>query len=145
MDEEAKLTVTRYDFAEENGNLVNDLMEEILKEDTKPIGKMQIIWKKMGDEENREINLLDEIPATAATPFQMKERGKSILVTMNADLSTPDVLKALLKNKLAEFDKLVDNVVDKKKVVIDCKEVEDAKRAEALLKADVKDARVTRN
>ena len=52
---------------------------------------------------------------------------------MNTDLSTPDVLKTLLKNKLAEFDKLVYNVVDKKKAVIDDKEVEDAKRAEALL------------
>ena len=36
MDEEAKLIVTRYDLAEEKGNLVDDLMEEILKEDVKP-------------------------------------------------------------------------------------------------------------
>ena len=35
-DEEAKLIVIGYDFAEENGNLVDDLMEEMLKEDVKP-------------------------------------------------------------------------------------------------------------
>ena len=64
---------------------------------------------------------------------------------MSTDLSSPDMLKTLLMNKLAKFDDLVYNVVDKKKAVIDCNEVEDAKRAEALLKADVKDARVTRN
>ena len=60
----------------------------------------------------------------------MKERGKSILVTMNADVSTPEVLKTLLMNKLAEFDNLVYNIVDKKKAVIDCNEVEGAMRCQ---------------
>ena len=31
-----------YDFAKENRNLVDDLMEEILKEDVKPIGKTRL-------------------------------------------------------------------------------------------------------
>ena len=88
----------------------------LMVKEKKPVGSMPNEWKA-----EHEINLLDEIPATAATPFQMKERGKSILVTMNADLSTPDVLKTLLQNKLAEFDDLVYNEFDKKKAVIDCK------------------------
>ena len=59
---------------------------------------------------------------------------------MNSDVSKPDVLRNLLLSKLAEFQDLVYNVVDKKKAFIDCMEVDDAKRAEALLKADFKDA-----
>ena len=112
----------------------------LMVKEKKPVGSTPNEWRV-----EHEINLIDEIPATAAMPFQMKKRGKSILVTMNTVLSTPDVLGTLLKSKFAEFDYLVYNVVDKKKAVIDCKEVEDAKRAKALLKADVKDARVTRN
>ena len=41
-DEEAKLIVIGQDFGEENRNLVDDLMEEILKEDVEPIGKMRL-------------------------------------------------------------------------------------------------------
>ena len=46
-DKEGKLIKIGYDFDEENINLIDDLMEEILKEDVKSVGKMQVIWTRV--------------------------------------------------------------------------------------------------
>ena len=75
----------------------------------------------------------------------MKECGKSILVTMQEELSSTNALKSLLKNQLVEYNDFEYTIVDKKKAVIDCKEDEEAIKAETKLKIEVQDAWVSRN
>lgn len=75
----------------------------------------------------------------------MKERGESILVTMREDCSTTFVLKNLLRNHVEEYNDFEYTIVDKRKAVIDCKKEDDAIKAEAKLKIEVRDAWVSRN
>ena len=52
--------------------------------------------------------------------FLMKDRGKSVLFTMNNELSEPSILKALIVIKLERFENLQIITVDKRNAVVDC-------------------------
>ena len=75
----------------------------------------------------------------------MKEKGRSVLVTMNLEMSQPSILKTLVDNKLTRFDDLKVVAVDKRNAVIDCPDPEVALEVAALLKVEVTDARVSMN
>ena len=63
----------------------------------------------------------------------MKEKGKSVLVTMNWEMSEPTLLKTLIANKLTRFEELEVTAVDKLNAVIDCPDTEVALEVSALL------------
>ena len=75
----------------------------------------------------------------------MKECGKSVLVTMNEEVSALDILRTLLQGKLERFTNLEYNLAYKKHAIVDCIEENDAKEVEALLKVEMKDTHVSRN
>ena len=80
-DEEAKLIVIGYNFTDENRNLIDDLMGKILKEDVKPIGKMQVVWKRMGDEDRKSVIILDTGSRWSRDHILGNQRaGKSFIV-----------------------------------------------------------------
>ena len=58
-----------------------------------------------------------------AESFKMKDKGKSVLVTMNVEMSEPTLLKTLITNKLHRFEDLKVLAVDKRNAVIDCPDV----------------------
>ena len=75
----------------------------------------------------------------------MKDKGKSVLVTMNVELSEPSMLKTLIVNKLQRFEDLKIIAVDKRNAVVDCPDEDVAVEVAAVLKVDVTDSRVSRN
>ena len=75
----------------------------------------------------------------------MKEKGKSVLVTMNREMSEPTLLKTLIANKLTRFEELKVITVDKRNTVIDCPDLDVALEVSALLKVEVTDSRVSMN
>ena len=93
----------------------------------------------------QEIDLLEEAAKAPVESYKMKEKGKSVLVTMNLELSQPSILKSLVDNKLTRFEDLKVVAVDKRNAVIDCPGSEVALEVAALLKIDFTDARVTMN
>ena len=93
----------------------------------------------------QEIDLLEEAAKTPVESYKMKEKGKSVLVTMNLEMSQPSILKSLVDNKLSRFEDLKVVAVDKRNAVIDCPGSEVALEVAALLKIDFTDARVTMN
>ena len=93
----------------------------------------------------QEIDLLDEAAKTPAEAYKMKEKGLSVLVTMNLETSQPSILKSLVQNKLTRFDDLKVVAVDKRNAVVDCPALNVASEVAALLRVDFKDARVSTN
>ena len=93
----------------------------------------------------QEVDLLEEAAKTPAESYKMKEKGKSVLVTMNLEMSQPSILKSLVDNKLTRFEDLKVVAVDKRNAVIDCPGPEVALEVAALLKVDFTDARVSMN
>ena len=93
----------------------------------------------------QEIDLLDEAAKTPAEAYKMKEKGLSVLVTMNLETSQPSILKSLVENKLTRFEDLKVVAVDKRNAVIDCPAPNVALEVAALLRVDFKDARVSTN
>ena len=75
----------------------------------------------------------------------MKEKGLSILVTLNNETSQPSILKSLVENKLSRFKDLKVAAVDKRNAVIDCPSPDVALEVAAILRVDFKDARVSSN
>ena len=75
----------------------------------------------------------------------MKEKGKSVLVTMNQEMSEPTLLKTLIANKLTRFEELEVTAIDKSNAVIDCPDPDVALEVSALLKVEVTDSRVSMN
>ena len=105
-----------------------------------PVGSKPNKWRV-----EQEIDLLKEAAKMPTESFQMKDRGKSVLVTMNVELSEPSILKALIVNKLERFENLQIIAVDKRNAVVDCSDKEVAVEVAALLKVEVTRARVSRN
>ena len=93
----------------------------------------------------QEIDLLDEAAKTPAEAYKMKEKGLSVLVTMNLETSQPSILRSLVENKLTRFEDLKVVAVDKRNAVIDCPAPNVALEVAALLRVDFKDARVSMN
>ena len=93
----------------------------------------------------QEIDLLDEAAKMPAESYKMKEKGMSVLVTMNLETSQPSILKSLVDNKLTRFEDLKVVAVDKRNAVIDCPAPDVALEVAALLRVDFKDARVSMN
>ena len=58
-EEESKLIAIGYEFEEGNGNVEEELMKEMLKEDAEPMGKVKVIWKKHGIENKKIIFIVD--------------------------------------------------------------------------------------
>ena len=92
-----------------------------------------------------EIDLLDEAAKMPVESYKMKEKGMSVLVTMNLETSQPSILKSLVDNKLTRFEDLKVVAVDKRNAVIDCPTPDVALEVAALLRVDCKDARVSMN
>ena len=111
----------------------------LVKEKT-PVGAKANEWNV-----EQEIDLLDEAAKAPAESYKMKEKGKSVLVTMNLELSQPSILKSLVDNKLTRFEDLKVAAVDKRNAVIDCPDPDVALEVAALLKVDFTDARVSTN
>ena len=91
-----------------------------------------------------EIDLLRDKASKPGVSFKMKEKGKSILVSMNHDSTSTAIFETTLKNYLEGYNDLKYTMVDKKRAVICCKEEDDAIRAEAKLKVELKDAWILR-
>ena len=105
-----------------------------------PVGAKANDWRV-----EQEIDLLNEAAKTPAESYKMKEKGKSVLVTMNREMSEPTLLKTLIANKLTRFEELEVTAVDKRNAVIDCPDTDVALEVSALLKVEVTDSRVSRN
>ena len=105
-----------------------------------PVGAKANDWRV-----EQEIDLLNEAAKTPAESYKMKEKGKSVLVTMNQEMSEPTLLKTLIANKLTRFEELEVIAVDKRNAVIDCPDPDVALEVSALLKVEVTDSRVSRN
>ena len=88
------------------------------------------------------IDLLDVAAKNTGESYIMKEKGKSVLVTMNQQLSEPSILKSLINNKLTRYDELAVTAVDKRNAVVDCPSTEVALEVAALLKVEILDSRV---
>ena len=91
------------------------------------------------------VDLLDVAVKNTGESYKMKEKGKSVLVTMNQEMSEPTLLKTLIANKLTRFEELEVTAVDKQNAVIDCPDTEVTLEVSALLKVEVTDSRVSRN
>ena len=89
-----------------------------------------------------EVDLLDVAAKNTGESFKLKEKGKSVLVTMNNEMTEPSILKALVNNKLTRFNGLDVAAVDKKNAVIDCPSTEIALDVAALLRVEILDSRV---
>ena len=111
----------------------------LVKEKT-PVGAKANEWSV-----EQEIDLLDEAAKAPAESYKMKEKGKSVLVTMNLGMSEPTLLKTLIANKLTRFEELKVIAVDKRNAVIDCPDADVALEVSALLKVEVTDSRVSMN
>ena len=111
----------------------------LVKEKT-PVGVKANDWSV-----EQEIDLLIEAAKTPAEAYKMKEKGKSVLVTMNLEMSEPTLLKTLIANKLTRFDELKVIAVDKRNAVIDCPDADVALEVSALLRVEVTDSRVSMN
>ena len=88
------------------------------------------------------VDLLDVAVKNTGESYKMKEKGKSVLVTMNQEMSGPSILKTLINNKLTRFDGLAVTAVDKRNAVVDCPSTEIALDVAALLKIEILDSRV---
>ena len=88
------------------------------------------------------VDLLDVAVKNTGESYKMKEKGKSVLVTMNQELTEPSILKTLINNKLTRFDELAVTAVDKRNAVVDCPSTEIALEVAALLKIEILDSRV---
>ena len=104
----------------------------------------------VGDKANdwsveEEVDLLDVAARNTVESYTMKEKGKSVLVTMNQELSEPSILKSLIDNKLTRYVDLAVTVVDKRNAVVDCPTTEVALEVAALLKVEITDSRVSKN
>ena len=88
------------------------------------------------------VDLLDVAVKNTGESYKMKEKGKSVLVTMNQEMSEPSILKTLINNKLTRFDGLAVTAVDKRNAVVDCPSTEIALEVAALLKIEILDSRV---
>ena len=111
----------------------------LVKEKT-PVGIKANDWSI-----EQEIDLLDEAAKMPAETYKMKEKGLSILVTLNNEASQPSILKSLVENKLSRFKDLKVAAVDKRNAVIDCPSPDVALEVAAILRVDFKDARVSTN
>ena len=111
----------------------------LVKEKT-PVGAKANDWNI-----EQEIDLLVEAAKAPAESYKMKDKGKSVLVTMNLEMSQPSILKSLVDNKLTRFEDLKVAAVDKRNAVIDCPDPDVALEVAALLKVDFTDARVSTN
>ena len=111
----------------------------LVKEKT-PVGAKANDWSV-----EQEIDLLNEAAKMPAESYKMKEKGKSVLVTMNLEMSEPTILKTLIDNKLTRFEELKVIAVDKRNAVIDCPDPDVALEVSALLKVEVTDSRVSMN
>ena len=111
----------------------------LVKEKT-PVGIKANDWSI-----EQEIDLLDEAARMPAETYKMKEKGLSILVTLNNEASQPSILKSLVENKLSRFKDLKIAAVDKRNAVIDCPSPDVALEVAAILRVDFKDARVSTN
>ena len=105
-----------------------------------PVGEKANDWRV-----EKEIDLLNVAAKTPAESYKMKEKGKSVLVTMNREMSEPTLLKTLIANKLTRFEELEVTAIDKWNAVIDCPDTEVALVVSALLKVKITDSRVSRN
>ena len=105
-----------------------------------PVGSKPNEWRV-----EQEIDLLNEAAKMPLESFQMKDWVKSVLVTMNNELSEPSILKSLIENKLERFENQQISAVDKRNTVVDCSGEEVAVEVAALLKVEVTGARVSRN
>ena len=112
----------------------------LLVKEKNPVGTNPNEWRV-----EQQIDLLNEAAKMPLESFQMKKRGKSVLVTMNNEVSEPSILKTLIVNKLERFANLQISAVDKKNAVVDCTVEDEAIEVAALLKVGVTDARVSRN
>ena len=112
----------------------------LLVKETKPVGANPNEWRV-----KHQIDLLKEAAKKPVNTFQMKERGKSVLVTLNKEVSEPNILKTLLQNKLGRFTNLETNAADKKNAVVDCIGEDDATEVAVLLQVEITDARVSQN
>ena len=81
------------------------------------------------------VDLLDVAAKNTGESYKMKEKGKSVLVTMNNEMSEPSILKTLINNKLTRFNGLDVAAVDKKNAEI-------ALDVAALLRVEILDSRV---
>ena len=88
------------------------------------------------------VDLLDVAVKNTGESYKMKEKGKSVLVTMNKEMSEPSILKTLINNKLTRFNGLDVAAVDKRNAVVDCPSTEIALEVAALLKIEILDSRV---
>ena len=86
--------------------------------------------------------MLDVAAKNTGESYKMKEKGKSVLVTMNQELMEPSILKSLINNKLTRYDELAVTAVDKRNAVVDCPSTEVALEVAALLKVEILDSRV---
>lgn len=86
--------------------------------------------------------MLDVAVKNTGESYKMKEKGKSVLVTMNKEMSEPSILKTLINNKLTRFNGLDVAAVDKRNAVVDCPSTEIALEVAALLKIEILDSRV---
>ena len=89
-----------------------------------------------------EVDLLDVATKNVGESFKLKEKGKSVLVTMNNEVTEPSILKSLVNNKLTRFTGLEVAAVDRRNVVIDCPSTETALEVIALLRVEILDSRV---
>ena len=102
-----------------------------------PLGEKSNDWSV-----EDEVDLLDVAAKNVGESFKLKEKGKSVLVTMNNEMTEPSILKSLVNNKLTRFKGLEVAAVDKKNAVIDCPSTEIALDVAALLRVEILDSRV---
>ena len=111
----------------------------LVKEKT-PVGAKANDWSV-----EQEVDLLVEAAKMPAESYKMKDKGKSVLVTMNVEMSEPTLLKTLITNKLHRFEDLKVLAVNKRNAVVDCPDVDVAVEVAAILKVEVTDSRVSMN
>ena len=111
----------------------------LVKEKT-PVGSKANDWRV-----EQEVDLLAEAAKMPAESLKMKDKGKSVLVTMNVEMSEPTLLKTLITNKLHRFEDLKVLAVDKRNAVVDCPDVDVVVEVAAILKVEVTDSRVSMN
>ena len=112
----------------------------LLVKEKSPVGSEANDWRV-----EQEIDLLAEAAKMPTESFKMKDKGKSVLVTMNMEMSEPTLLKTLITNKLHRFEDLKVMAVDKRNAVIDCPDADVAVEVAAILKVEVTDSRVSMN
>ena len=112
----------------------------LLVKEKNPVGVTTNEWRV-----EEEVDLKLEVAKKPVETVKMKDPGTLILVTMNKEIHVPAEFEKLVKSKIKGMTNLKYTVVDKINLVIDCQEQLMASEVYATLKAEMEDARISKN